>query len=245
MALGAYPLATWACRMPGAAPAPALRSDRAASSPTPWLAPQGVPFRSMIAGALSALAFASRRRATARSEKRAVAMRSQVRSADEEGAGGSDAESRSPSCRACGGRRVALGRRHASAVVGAGSVFLWGNGGAQAELIREGSTCINCGGEGINPCFRCNGTAQMTMLSDKTRTVECTECGATGYKLCGKCSATGLPRAELKPLMKDRELRTTLARLTKERLFPEGRKKIKEGVAAALAAARERQAAAA
>lgn len=134
-----------------------------------------------------------------------------------------------------------LCRREASMAAGLASVLGWRAGGARAITIKEGNVCIDCGGEGINPCPRCKGTAKMTMLFDETKTVDCTECKAAGYKLCGKCYATGLPKAQLKPLLRDQELRTSLARLTFERMDTEGRRRVREGVAAALAEARRRR----
>jgi len=112
--------------------------------------------------------------------------------------------------------------------------------------MREGKVCFSCNGDGITPCPRCEGTGMMTYLADpdpshKTKCLECKE--STGWRICGKCTGTGLPQKELKILRRDeRFVKIAQRNLYDLTLDEEGRRKLKETLAMAVSAARERRA---
>jgi len=145
-------------------------------------------------------------------------------------------------CMNCGGDQVMISRRQA-AVVGAPLISAATAATAHAERMTEGDNCINCAGDGINPCFRCKGTGQMVPLADRSMRVDCNECGTTGYKLCGRCFGTGLTQTKLTAYRRDKAFKKVLARVTQTRLDESGRKKLKDEIGRAIVTVEQKMAA--
>jgi len=178
------------------------------------------------------------------------------------------AKARVMSCSACGHRFLLSSGRRTVAGVAAGAVAVLfsgsRNGGASAEPLDDevasdqttftgtldrtevNNSCVDCNGNGINPCPRCEGTGMMTMIVDRTKKTKCLECKeSTGWRICGRCNGTGLTQKELKALRRDPKfVKINRRTVTKDLILnEEGRRTLKETMTTAISEARERRAA--
>lgn len=116
---------------------------------------------------------------------------------------------------------------------------------AKMDVIDMGdpNKCIYCFGDGFLTCWRCSGTKKMTEIDDPSKTRDCSECEATGYKPCGTCQTTGLSPKLVKLYARDEKFRKIMARLRKTKCDEDGRAKIKRVMTTAIAEVEAKQAA--
>ncbi|CAL1140553.1 unnamed protein product [Cladocopium goreaui] len=80
-------------------------------------------------------------------------------------------------------------------------------------------------------------------IDDPSKTRDCSECEATGYKPCGTCQTTGLSPKLVKLYARDEKFRKIMARLRKTKCDEDGRAKIKRVMTTAIAEVEAKQAA--
>eukprot|EP00435_Cladocopium_sp_Y103_P065631 s130_g27.t1 len=115
---------------------------------------------------------------------------------------------------------------------------------AKMDIIdtADPNKCIYCFGDGFLTCWRCSGTKKMTEIDDPSKTRDCSECEATGYKPCGTCQTTGLSPKLVKLYARDEKFRKVMARLRKTKCDEDGRAKIKRVMTNAIAEVEAKQA---